>query len=275
MSNALFIFFRRLRSLRQRLKIAFHIFLKRGAELLHLLEVERQRGTERQYLAEILHQHQEVAVTRQHEADVLRRASENNPTCRIFSAALYDVVLGKHVAIHAGTVLSKVNIADFSFIARESTVRNADIGKYCSIGPSVQIGLDPHPTRVIVSTHPAFYSNDNLGCVTTFRENKIFDDSVPKTVLANDIWIGTNVIIPGGIHIGTGAIIAAGSVVVKDVPPYAVVGGNPAKIIRYRFSEKQIKQLIESEWWDWPIEKIRQHIEEFSDIEKFRGGVTS
>lgn len=103
-----------------------------------------------------------------------------------------------------------------------------------------------------------------------FREDKIFDDSTPKTILANDIWIGANAIIPGGIRIGTGAIVAAGAVVVKDVPPYAIVGGNPAKIIRYRFSEEQIKALLESEWWDWPIEKIRQHIDGFSDIEKFQ-----
>jgi acetyltransferase-like isoleucine patch superfamily enzyme len=135
----------------------------------------------------------------------------------------------------------------------------------------VQIGLGPHPSRVFVSTYPAFYTKNNTGCPLSFRENKIFDDSTPKTVLTNDIWIGANAIIPGGIHIGTGAIVAAGAVVVKDVPPYAIVGGNPAKIIRYRFTEDQIKALLDSEWWNWPIKKIRQHVGDFSDVEKFQG----
>ena len=96
---------------------------------------------------------------------------------------------------------------------------------------------------------------------------------MPKTGIGNDVWIGSNVIIPGGIQIGTGAIVATGSVVVKDVPPYAIVGGNPAKIIRYRFSKEQIDVLLGSEWWNWPIEKIRQQVDEFSDIEKFQAGI--
>ena len=108
------------------------------------------------------------------------------------------------------------------------------------------------------------------GCPRSFREEKIFDDSALKTSIGNDVWVGSNVIIPGGVRIGTGAIVAAGSVVVKDVPPYAVVGGNPAKVIRLRFSEEQIETLLASEWWNWPIEKISQSAVEFSDIERFK-----
>jgi len=205
----------------------------------------------------------------QRKVKTLQLLAESNSTCRILTTALNDVVLGEHVAIATGAILEKVNISDFSYISNDSVISNADIGKFCSIGPNVQIGLAPHPSRVFVSTCPAFYSNDNSGCLITFRENKIFDDAVPKTVLANDIWIGSNVIIPGGVHISTGAIVAAGAVVVKDIPPYAVVGGNPAKIIRYRFAEEQIKTLLVSEWWDWPIEKISQQVDNFSDIEQF------
>lgn len=202
--------------------------------------------------------------------DSLRQFSEANPTCRVEPSDLQDVTLGKYVAILSGASLGNVNIADFSYVSNGSVINNVDVGKFCSIGPRVQIGLGPHPSRVFVSTYPAFYSANNTGCPLKFRENKIFDDSVPKTVLANDIWIGANVIIPGGIQIGTGAIVAAGSVVVKDVPPYAIVGGNPAKIIRYRFSEVQIKTLLESEWWNWPVDKIRQQLENLADIEKFQ-----
>lgn len=103
----------------------------------------------------------------------------------------------------------------------------------------------------------------------TFQKISNFDDSVSKTVIGNDVWIGANAIIPGGIDIGTGAIVAAGAVVVKSVPPYAIVGGNPAQIIRYRFSEVQIKFLLESEWWNWSLKEFFLRVDDFSDIEKF------
>ena len=196
---------------------------------------------------------------------------EYNPTCRIQPSGLKDVDVGEHVAILKGASLSKVIISNFSYVSNESVLINVEIGKFCSIGPRVQIGLGPHPSRVFVSTYPAFYTDNNTGCPMPFRDGKIFDDTTPKTVLANDIWIGANAIIPGGINIGTGAIVAAGSVVVKDVPPYAIVGGNPATIIRYRFPDDQIKMLLKSEWWDWPIDKIRQNVDIFSDVEKFQG----
>lgn len=202
--------------------------------------------------------------------EALRLFAENNRTCRIEPSNLRDVVLGKYVAILSGATLEKVNISSFSYISNGSIINNVNIGKFCSIGSKVQIGLGLHPSRIFVSTYPAFYSENNTGCPLAFRENKIFDDSVPPTYIASDVWIGANAVIPGGIHISTGAVVAAGSVVVKDVPPYAIVGGNPAKIIRYRFSEEQIKVLLESEWWDWPIEKIRQNVDNFSDIEKFQ-----
>jgi acetyltransferase-like isoleucine patch superfamily enzyme len=139
----------------------------------------------------------------------------------------------------------------------------------------VQIGLAKHPSKTFVSTYPAFYSNDNDGCPSKFREEKTFDDSVPKTSIGNDVWIGSNVTIPGGIEIGNGVIVAAGSVVVKDVPPYVIVGGNPAKVIRHRFTDEQIKILLASEWWNWSIDTIRQHIDAFSDIERFKEIVES
>lgn len=204
-----------------------------------------------------------------HDDRIIRALSAQNPTCRILSSALTNVVLGEHINIFEGVVLDKVNIKGFSYISHDSIVRNVDMGKFCSISSGVQIGLFRHPSRTFVSTYPAFYSNENEGCPMSFREDKVFDDNVPKTDVANDVWIGSNVIIPGGIKIGTGAIIAAGAVVVTDVPPYAVVAGNPASIKRYRFTDDQISQLLESRWWDWPITTIRQRAGDFVDIERF------
>lgn len=208
-------------------------------------------------------------------AKSLQLLAENNPTCRIMSTALNAVAIGEHVAILGGATLDKVNISDFSYISNNSTITNVTIGKFCSIGAAVQIGLAPHPSRVFVSTSPAFYSAENPGCPVTFQKTKSFSDAVPKTRIANDVWIGANVIIPGGVDIGTGAIVAAGAVVVKDVPPYAIVGGNPAQIIRYRFLEDEIKFLLESEWWNWPSEEFFRRVDEFSDIAKFEAGVAN
>lgn len=203
----------------------------------------------------------------------LERLRTENPSCIIMSADIYDASLGKSVAIFDRTVLHQVRIGCFSYISNDSMLTNVEMGNFCSIGPNVQIGLGPHPSRDFVSTYPAFYSNMTAGCPLAFRENKIFDDAIPKTIIDNDVWIAANVIVPGGIRIGTGAIVATGAVIVKDVPPYAVVGGNPAKIIRYRFSEEQIQVLLKSEWWNWPIEKIRQRVDDFSDVDKFQAKI--
>lgn len=200
---------------------------------------------------------------------MLNRLRAAHPGCRIYSAAFNKVSMGKSVAILDRVELDQVTLGDFSYVSNHSRLVNVTVGNFCSIGPYVQIGLGTHPSKIFVSTYPAFYSDKTTGCPLAFRKDKIFDDSVPPTVLGNDVWIGSNAIIPGGISIGSGAIVAAGSVVVKDVPPYAIVGGNPAQVIKYRFTEEQILLLLESEWWHWPIEKIRHQVNDFSDVERF------
>lgn len=203
-----------------------------------------------------------------HQA-ILDRLRAANPSCTILSVSLHNVRLGQYAAILDEVYLNQVYLGNFSYVSTKSCLSNVTVGNFCSIGPHVQIGLAPHPSKIFVSTYPAFYSNQNAGCPLSFREDRIFDDSIPETRIAHDVWIGSNVIIPGGIQVGTGAILAAGSVVVNDVPSYAVVGGNPAKVIRYRFHDDQIKNLVATEWWNWPIGKIRNHLDDFSDIEIF------
>jgi len=137
----------------------------------------------------------------------------------------------------------------------------------------LQVAVGTHPTRRFATVHPAFYSLlKQYGF--TYVENQKFEES-PKAdveghnlVIGNDVWIGANVLAIAGIKIGDGAIVAAGSVVTKDVPPYAIVGGVPAKIIRYRFTDEQIKDLLNMQWWNKGEAWIRSHAEYFDDVQR-------
>ena len=148
----------------------------------------------------------------------------------------------------------KSNLRIDSYKGSEEKV---EIGKFCSIGPDVRIitgGI--HPVDW-VSTFPFRIQFD--------LEGK-FEDGMPKSngpvTIGNDVWIGTNATILSGINIGHGAVIASGAMITKDVEPYTIVGGNPAKLIRFRFDDKEkIDKLLELEWWNWPLEKIMQNIE--------------
>jgi acetyltransferase-like isoleucine patch superfamily enzyme len=177
--------------------------------------------------------------------------------------------IGAYCAVLQGASLDECELSDHSYVSYLSRLVRCCVGRFSSIGPQVQIGLGPHPTRRFVSTYPAFYAPNNSGCVLKLREDKAFDDTVPATRIGHDVWIGSDVIIPGGIEIGIGAVVAAGSVVVKDVPPYMIVGGNPARIIRPRFDAATAELLLASAWWDWPQDKLKKHLADFADIDNF------
>lgn len=137
-----------------------------------------------------------------------------------------------------------------------ANIKETSIGNFVSIGINVQLGHGEHPLNFL-STSPYFYfDNWNFKTEKTPTYNEYL--KCPPITIGSDVWIGNNVFIKNGITVGTGAVIGANAVVTKDVPPYAVVAGVPAKIIRYRFDEKTINILLESKWWLWDDDLIKQ-----------------
>lgn len=151
-----------------------------------------------------------------------------------------------------------------------------EIGRYCSFGENVQIGRHPHPTHWF-STSPFFYQNGEAILDTAFDGSDAFRPSdfsrsappvtIQKTIIGNDVWIGHGAFIMPGVKIGDGAVIAAHSVVTKDVPPYAIVAGVPAQIKKFRFDEELVERLHATQWWryaPWQLKGIA-----CDDIEKY------
>lgn len=157
-------------------------------------------------------------------------------------------------------------IGDYTSIAENSKISMTSIGKYCSIGPNFISGWGIHPTNG-VSTSPIFYSK-NHATGKTFSENNKILERLPIEI-GNDVWIGANCFILDGVKIGNGAIVAAGSVVTKDVESYSIVGGVPAKHIKYRFEIEQIEELEKIKWWNFDRENLKDVERYFFDIDNF------
>ena len=141
------------------------------------------------------------------------------------------------------------NIGSYSYVSYFSQINNSTIGNYCSISKRFSAGLGFHPTDFI-STSPVFYSPKNPLFKSIVKEKKI-DDFKPVSI-GSDVWIGANVVVLDGVKIGHGSIIGANSVVTKNVEPYSIIGGVPAKLIRKRFSEEEIEFLLKLQWWNKP-----------------------
>lgn len=159
-----------------------------------------------------------------------------------------------NIAHHAQ--ISNSSIGKRTSIGRYTKIQYADIGKYCSISWDVTIGAIGHPMRAI-SMHAFSYRKQFGIC----NENLYLKHD--RVTIGNDVWIGCNVVILPGVKIGSGAVIGAGSVVTKDIAPYEIVAGNPARHKRFRFEQDIREKLLISQWWDLDDESLKANLELF------------
>jgi len=173
--------------------------------------------------------------------------------------------ISKNTAILSFCKIYNSEIGRYTYLGRGTNLFNVKIGNFTSIADSCIIGAASHPIDK-VSTSPVFYTKNNIFnryfVLHNFKEYK-------ETSIANDVWVGTHAFIKSGVKIGDGAIIGAYSVVTKDVEPFTIVAGNPARVIRCRFSQEIINKLLNIKWWDWTDEEIEINGEKFLDINEF------
>lgn len=181
------------------------------------------------------------------------------PSCR-------DCIFADHVKVYPRSNLVRVKVGRYSYIGVNNSIQDVEIGAFCSIGSYNAIGGGVHPMNQ-PSTSPVFYERENCFKQPDFLYAEEITLEQPKTIIGNDVWIGDQCFIKAGIKVGDGAVIGAHAVVTHDVPSYAVVAGNPAKVLKSRFTETEITALMQTRWWEWNDEEIKKNRSKFASVE--------
>ena len=167
--------------------------------------------------------------------------------------AIRNSRIDKTAVIYSGSSVSSSIIKKYSYCGYDCSISNTVIGAFCSISDHVVIGGAEHPMQWI-STSPVFENVKHSGPTKRFSIHNL--PPIKQTIIGNDVWIGHAATVKQGVCIGDGAVIGTGAIVTKDVPPYAIVVGCPAKIIKYRFNEETINRLLSLQWWNLSDDKL-------------------
>ena len=181
------------------------------------------------------------------------------------TAQVRQATLGRYTAIGARTIFAESTMGDYSYVVNDANVIYTTIGKFCSIAAMTRINPGNHPTHRASQSH------------FTYRAAAYFDDAEDDAAffdwrrdhavtIGHDVWIGHGAIVLAGRNIGTGAVVAGGAVVTKDVAPYTIVAGNPARPVRRRFTEDVAERLQILAWWDWEHTRLRTALDDFRNL---------
>ncbi len=162
----------------------------------------------------------------------------------------------------------EAKIGDYTYTMDDVTINYAEIGKCCSIASHVCINPVNHPMERVTQHHMT-YRRIDYGFAKTDDEEIFNWRRQNRVTIGHDVWIGHGAIIMKGVKVGTGAVIASGAVVTKDVEPYTIVGGVPAKTIKERFNREIAEKLLQIAWWNWPRETMEERFFELNDLESF------
>lgn len=186
-----------------------------------------------------------------------------DPTARV-----RDSHIGPWTWIGPGSSIVESTFGDYSYTAGDVSIMYSEIGKFCSIASHSAINPGNHPMERVTQHHMT-YRRRQYGLGDT-DDDAFFDwRRADKVTLGHDVWVGHGGIILPGVTIGTGAVVAAGAVVTKDVDPYTIVAGVPARPVRRRFPEDVAEKLLAIAWWDWPRSLIEERFSEFRDLDTF------
>jgi len=182
-------------------------------------------------------------------------------------AIINNCEFGKYTEIRDYVNISDSSMDDYSYVCEYSQITNTKIGKFANIASNVRINPGFHPYEMPCQHH-FMYRREMYGLG---EDDKAFFNyrDIQKVDIGHDVWIGHGAVIMPGVKIGNGAILGSNAVVTKDVPPYAIVAGVSAKVLKYRFSKEIIKELEEIAWWEWSHEKIKKNINDLKDIREF------